>query len=144
ARRPAVKMDETQQLLLWRWSTVVQLTSLAMVAAFFALLAHANPRPELRWWARAWAANLLALAATTIYWIVQSEAAFPFVAATYMAGKTVFTALLAQGAWSIVRPGNRLFTTRSLAIAVVVYAVTAAIFLRDITAVGIGQHSLMG
>jgi hypothetical protein len=69
-------MDETQQLLLWRWSTIVQLTSLAMVAAFFALLAHANPRPELRWWARAWTANLLALAATTIYWLVQSDAAF--------------------------------------------------------------------
>jgi len=137
-------MDETQQLLLWRWSTVVQLTSLAMVSAFFALLAHANPRPGLRWWARAWTANLVALAATTVYWMAQSDAAFPFVAATYVAGKTVFTALLAQGAWSIVRPGNRLFTTRSLAIAVVVYAVTAAIFLRDITAVGIGQHSLIG
>jgi hypothetical protein len=137
-------MDETQQLLLWRWSTVVQLTSLAMVAAFFALLAHANPRPELRWWARAWTANLLALAATTIYWLVQSDAAFPLVAALYVAGKTVFTALLAQGAWSMIRPGNRLFTSRSLAIAVAVYAVIAAIFLRDITTVGIGQHSLMG
>ena len=137
-------MDETQQLLLWRWSTIVQLTSLAMVAAFFALLAHANPRPELRWWARAWTANLLALAATTIYWLVQSDAAFPFVAAAYVAGKTVFTALLAQGAWSMIRPGNRLFTTRSLAIAVAVYALMAAIFLRDVTAVGIGQHSLMG
>ena len=137
-------MDETQQLLLWRWSTIVQLTSLAMVAAFFALLAHANPRPELRWWARAWTANLLALAATTIYWLVQSDAAFPVVAAAYVAGKTVFTALLAQGAWSMIRPGNRLFTTRSLANGIVVYAVIAAIFLRDVPAVGIGQHSLMG
>jgi len=137
-------MDETQQLLLWRWSTIVQLTSLAMVAAFFALLAHANPRPELRWWARAWTANLLALAATAIYWLAQSDAAFPFVAAPYVAGKTVFAALLAQGAWSMVRPGNRLFTTRSLAIAVAVYALIAAIFLRDTTTVGIVQHSLMG
>ena len=136
-------MDETQQLLLWRWSTIVQLTSLAMVAAFFALLAQANPRPELRWWARAWTANLLALAATAIYWLVQSDAAFPFIAAPYVAGKTVFTALLAQGAWSMIRPGNRLFTTRSLAIAVAVYALIAAIFLRDTTAVGIVQHSLM-
>ena len=40
---------------------MLQLTSLAMVSAFFALLARANPRPELRWWTRAWAANLVAL-----------------------------------------------------------------------------------
>ena len=118
-------MDETQ-LLLWRWSTVVQLTSLAMVAAFFALLAHANPRPELRWWARAWTANLLALVATTIYWLAESDAAFPFVAAPYVAGKTVFTALLAQGAWSMIRPAGRLFTSRTLAIAVTSSAPAAA------------------
>ena len=85
---------------------------------------------------RAWTANLLALAVTTIYWLAQSDAAFPFVAASYVAGKTVFTALLAQGAWSMIRPGDRLFTTRSLAIAVAVYALIAAIVLRDITAVG--------
>ena len=51
-------MDEGQQLLLWRWSTLVQVSSLAMVAAFFALLARTNRRPELKWWARAWAFNL--------------------------------------------------------------------------------------
>jgi hypothetical protein len=52
-------MDEAQQLLLWRWSTIVQLSSVAMAAAFFALLARINRRPELTWWARAWAFNLL-------------------------------------------------------------------------------------
>src|SRR5688572_9509487 len=98
-------MDEAQQLLLWRWSTIVQLTSLAMVSAFFALLAHANPRPELRWWTRAWSANLLALVATSLYWLLQSATLFPLATALYVAGKTMFAALLAQGAWSMIRPG---------------------------------------
>jgi diguanylate cyclase (GGDEF)-like protein len=137
-------MDESQQLLLWRWSTIVQLTSLAMVSAFFALLAHANPRPELRWWARAWTANLLALVATSIYWLSQSDALFPFIVAPYLAGKTAFAALLAQGTWSMIRPGARLFTTRGLAIGVAALSIAAAIVLRNITAVGIVQHTLMG
>ena len=137
-------MDEAQQLLLWRWSTIVQLTSLAMVSAFFALLAHANPRPELRWWTRAWTANLLALVATSFYWLLQSAAMFPLIAAFYIAGKTAFAALLAQGAWTMIRPGARLFTTRNLAIAIAGISVTSAILLSDITTVGITQHSLIG
>jgi diguanylate cyclase (GGDEF)-like protein len=137
-------MDEAQQLLLWRWSTIVQLTSLTMVSAFFALLAHSNPRPELRWWARAWSANLIALVATSIYWLLQSEPLFPVIAAFYIAGKTAFTLLLAQGAWAMIRPGARLFTTRGLSIGVTVFSVLAAALIRDITYVGILQHSLMG
>jgi len=136
-------MDETQ-LLLWRWSTVLQLASLAMVSAFFARLARANPRPESRWWARAWSANLIALTATSIHWLRQSEPLFPVITLLYVAGKTAFAALLAQGARLMIRPGAHLFTTRNLAIAITVYAIGAAVLLRDFTAVGIGQHSLMG
>jgi diguanylate cyclase (GGDEF)-like protein len=137
-------MDEAQQLLLWRWSTMVQLTSLAMVSAFFGLLAHSNPRPELRWWARAWTANLIALVATWAYWLLQSDPLFPVIAAFYVAGKTAFTLLLAQGAWSMIRPGARLFTTRGLTIGVAVFSLAAAAVLRDITFVGVVQHSVMG
>ena len=137
-------MDEAQQLLLWRWSTIVQLTSLAMVSAFFALLAHSNPRPELRWWARAWTANLVALVATTIYWLLQSDALFPVISAFYIAGKTAFAALLAQGAWTMIRPGARLFTTRGLTIALAIYAVASALVLPDLNSLGIAQHSIIG
>jgi diguanylate cyclase (GGDEF)-like protein len=136
-------MDEAQQLLLWRWSTILQLTSLAMVSAFFVLLAHANPRPELRWWARAWTANLIALFATSVHWLLQSDPLFPVISAFYIAGKTTFAALLAQGAWTMIRPGARLFTTRGLTMAIGIYAVAAGIVARDITSVGILQHSLM-
>jgi diguanylate cyclase (GGDEF)-like protein len=136
-------MDETQALLLWRWSTMLQLTSLAMVSAFFALLARANPLSELRWWTRAWAANLVALAVTTIWWLSQSAPLFPAITLLYTAGKTAFAALLAQGAWSMIRPGGRLFTTRQLVTTLAIYSIGAAIVLRDLAAVGVAQHSIM-
>ena len=137
-------MDETQALLLWRWSTMLQLTSLAMVSAFFALLARANPLSELRWWTWAWAANLVALAVTSIWWLSQSAPLFPAITLLYTAGKTAFAALLAQGAWSMIRPGGRLFTTRQLVTMLAIYSIGAAIVLRDLAAVGIAQHSILG
>lgn len=137
-------MDEAQQLLLWRWSTLVQLSSVAMVAAFFALLARTNPRVELKWWARAWAFNLLAILVTSLFWILRSDAILPMVSALYVAGKSAFTLLLMQGAWAMIRPGGRLFTTRILAIGVFVYSIAVAATLRDVAPVGIAQHSVMG
>jgi diguanylate cyclase (GGDEF)-like protein len=136
-------MDESQQLLLWRWSTIVQVSSLAMVAAFFALLSRANPRAELRWWTRAWTANLFALLVTSIFWVWQYEPLYPLIRAAYFGGKTAFVLLLAQGAWLMVRPG-RLFTIRQLTIGVTIYAVVAAALLTDVVTIGIVQHSLMG
>ena len=137
-------MDEAQQLLLWRWSTLVQLSSLAMIAAFFALLARTNPRAELKWWARAWAFNLLAILFTSLFWVTQSASLLPIVGVVYLAGKSAFTLMLMQGAWSMIRAGGRLFTSRALTIGVLVYSVAAAVILRDVTPVGIVQHSLMG
>ena len=101
----------------WRWS-----------AAFFALLARTNRRPELKWWARAWAFNLLAILVTSLFWALQSAALLPIVSRlVYVGGKSAFTLLLMQGAWAMIRPGGRLFTTRALTIGVIVYAVAAAV-----------------
>lgn len=136
--------DAQQQLLLWRWSTLVQVSSLAMVSAFFALLALSNRRAELRWWARAWAFNLLAIVFTSLFWVLQSESLLPFVAFTYTTGKMAFTVMLIQGAWSMIRPGARLFTNRALTIGLLTYGLAAALILRTVTPVGIVQHSLMG
>ena len=55
-------MDEAQQLLLWRWSTLVQLSSLAMIAAFFALLARASHADSPSAWRSASPANRPAIA----------------------------------------------------------------------------------
>jgi diguanylate cyclase (GGDEF)-like protein len=137
-------VDEAQTLLLWRWSTIVQVSSLTMVAAFFTVLARSNRRPELKWWARAWACNLGSMVATSTFWLLNADSAFPIITALYVAGKTAFVLLLAQGAWMMIRPGARLFTTRPLTIGLAIYAAASAIALRNVTTVGIVQHSLLG
>lgn len=121
---------------------MVQLSSLAMVAAFFWMLARANPRAELRWWARAWTANLFALAVTSLYWLWPFEPLLPLIRAAYIGGKIAFALMLAQGAWMMARNGH-LFTTRQLTIALPVFAVSAAVVLPDPEMIGVAQHSLM-
>lgn len=137
-------MNEADQLLLWRWSTLVQLSSLAMIAAFFALLARTNPRAELKWWARAWAFDLLAILFTSVFWVFQADRILPLVTLAYTGGKTAFTLLLMQGVWTMIRPGARLFTTRGVTIGILIYSVAATVLLRDVTSIGIVQHSLIG
>ena len=130
-------MDQ-QQLLLWQWSSAVQVTSLAMIAAFFALLARFNPRAELRWWKLAWLANLFALSVTLAYWYFQPPPAMlPVVRATYMASKLTFVLLLIQGGWTMMRPGARLVGTKTMVILVTAYGVSAAALLSGINQVGV-------
>jgi diguanylate cyclase (GGDEF)-like protein len=136
-------MDEQQQLLLWQWSTAVQLTSLVMIATFFGLLARSDRRPGLRWWAFAWAANLVALAVTLAYWYLQPASGFPIVAGLYVGAKTAFVLLFAQGVWSIARPGRRLVHTAALALVAAVFGIGGAVFLPSIAAIGIVQHLTM-
>lgn len=133
-------MTGTEQLLLWRWSTIVQLTSLAMAAAFFALLAR-NSRSELRSWARAWFANFLALAVTSVYWAVQPETLFPLVSFLYLAAKAAFVLLLIEGAWLIAHPGARRISARQLSTAVLLYAAVGAALFRTLMQIGVLQHS---
>jgi len=137
-------MDETHQLLLWRWSTIVQLSAVTMAAAFFALLARTNRRPELQWWARAWAFNLLAILVTSLFWALPSAAWLPIVSLLYVAGKSAFALLLMQGVWAMIRPGRHLFTTPALSISVIVYAAAVAVVIPEVGQVGIAQHSLLG
>jgi diguanylate cyclase (GGDEF)-like protein len=137
-------MDAAEQLLLWRWSTIVQVTSLMMVAGFFAVLARSNRRPELVWWRGAWAANLLALLVTSVFWLLQTDSLFPLIVLLYVAGKTAFALMLAQGSWMMIRPASPLLTTRQMTTAIALYAAASALLLRNITQVGIVQHSVIG
>ena len=138
-------MDQQQQLLLWQWSSAVQVTSLAMIAVFFALLARIKPRAELRWWALAWLANLVALAVTLIYWYFQPASILPVARGAYMAAKLTFVLLLIQGGWTMMRPGARLVTTRTLIILMVAYGVAAAAVLSaDPNSIGFAQNTVMG
>jgi len=137
-------MDEAQQLLLWRWSTIVQLTSLAMATAFFALLARASRRPELRSWMRAWFANFLALAVTSAYWVLQPAWLFPLFSVLYLAAKAVFVALLMEGVWLMMHRVGRWYSTRQIASVVLIYAVIGAALCRDLVSIGILQHTVLG
>jgi diguanylate cyclase (GGDEF)-like protein len=136
-------MDQ-QQLLLWQWSSAAQVTSLAMIAAFFALLARFNPRAELRWWTFAWLANFVALSVTLMYWYFQPPIILPVVRAAYMASKLTFVLLLIQGGWTMMRPGARLLSTKALVALVVAYGVAAAAFLSGINSIGVAQSAVMG
>ncbi len=137
-------MDQQQQLLLWQWSSAVQVTSLAMIAAFFALLARFNPRAELRWWTLAWLANLVALSVTLMYWYFQPASVLPAVRAAYMASKLTFLLLLIQGGWTMMRPGARLLSTKTLALVVIGYGVAAAVLLSGINSIGVVQSTVVG
>jgi diguanylate cyclase (GGDEF)-like protein len=132
------------ELLLWRWSTAVQVTSAVMIAVFWVVLARSDPRAELRWWVRAWTANLVALGITVLYWYLAPPPAWvPLLSALYMTGKTMFLLLLLQGAWSLVRPGVPLFTTRMLAATAAAMAVLGAFVLTQLNLLGVGQHTVM-
>jgi diguanylate cyclase (GGDEF)-like protein len=134
------------ELLLWRWSTAVQVTSLVMIAVFFTVLGRSIRTAALRWWVRAWQANFAALAVTSIFWFVQPP---PWmlrfvVGPLYMSLKMAFIVLLLQGAWAIRRPGTGLAPPRTLAMGLAIYAVLCAIFVRSLDQIGVVSHTLMG
>lgn len=132
------------ELLLWRWSTAVQVSSLVSIALFFFALSRSVRLDEVRWWSRAWACNLGALAVTLAYWYLQpGPALFAPTRVVYAVGKTAFVLLLLQGAWSLKHPGARLFTRR-IAIGILgVHAVVVAL-LPTIELLGLAQHTVMG
>jgi diguanylate cyclase (GGDEF)-like protein len=79
-----------------------------------------------------------------MFWVLQNDRILPIVTLVYTGGKTAFTLLFMQGVWTMIRPGARLFSTRGVTIGILAYAVAATVLLRDVTAVGIVQHSLIG
>jgi diguanylate cyclase (GGDEF)-like protein len=133
------------ELLLWRWSTAVQATSLVMITLFFALLARSVRLAAVRWWGLAWACDLAALGVTLFFWYFQPEGSlFALVCMCYLAAKTSFVLLLVHGGWMLKRPGDWLAPPRSVAGAVIVYGVVAGLFSTTIDRLGLVQHIVMG
>jgi diguanylate cyclase (GGDEF)-like protein len=133
------------ELLLWRWSTAVQATSLVTIALFFLVLARSVRLAEVRWWAIAWVANLAALGATLFFWYFQPAGwAFLLVRALYMAAKTTFVALLVHGGWTLKRPGGWLASPRRALAGVALYAVVGAILTPTIDRLGLVQNLVTG
>lgn len=130
-------------LLLWRWSTAVQVTSIVMIAAFYAALARSTPRAELRWWLRAWLANLAALSITLIFWYFDApDWTDPIVRVAYLWTKTAFVWLFLQGAWAMLHPGAKVVRVRYALAAITIFAVVGAAVLTDVAPIGVGQHTL--
>ena len=138
------------ELLLWRWSTTVQVTSLVMIAVFFWRLGGTVHTAAVRAWTRAWLANLAALCFTLVFWFFQPPLPVGrVIGGVYMGLKAAFTILLVQGAWAVRRGGGPLpvrdvvGSPRAVTLGLVGYTVAAAIFLPSIFQVGIVQHTVM-
>ena len=125
-------------ILLWRWSTAVQLTSAFMIAVFFVALSQSVRRPEVVWWTRAWVANLGALLATLVFWYFPLNAiAVVLVRTAYLGAKITFVLLIIEGSGAI-----RLNARRRL-IAVSIFAIVGGIFLNSIVLLGLVQHGAL-
>jgi diguanylate cyclase (GGDEF)-like protein len=131
-------------LLLWRWSTVVQFTSLVMVAGFFLVLARTSPRSEVRSWVLAWLANTVSLAFVVYFWLAQPTQGFGWLLGSYTGFKLAFVLWLLQGAWAVGRPGTVGLSLRMIVTAASAYGFLCGLFIPSIPIVGIVQHLTMG
>ncbi|MDB4906588.1 MAG: hypothetical protein JWO05_1372 [Gemmatimonadetes bacterium] len=132
------------RLLLWQWSTAIQVSSVLMIAVFFAVLSRSVRRAELRWWAQAWWANVAALAVTLTFWLLAPPTGVnPVLRGAYVGCKLAFTLLLMQGALAIRRPGARVLSPRGFAGVIALYALVGAAWLSTIDLIGIAQHATM-
>jgi diguanylate cyclase (GGDEF)-like protein len=131
-------------LLLWRWSTAVQVTSLVMIAVFFFALRRTARRRELKFWVAAWVANLTALLVTVFFWFFQPAPGFEwFVRAAYLASKATFVWLFVQGAWCMMRPASDVVSTRTAVGVIVFFGVVGGYVFDGVAPVGVAMHSLI-
>jgi diguanylate cyclase (GGDEF)-like protein len=134
-------MDDT---FPWRWSTDLQVTSIVIIAAFFAALSRSTRRDELRWWVGAWTANLVALLVTIAFADVEGPAwAQAALESAYLWGKTAFLWMFVQGAWSLVHPGTRAFHPRYALLTITAFALGAGALLWGTDLVEVWQHMVI-
>src|SRR5688572_9589746 len=121
------------ELLLWRWSTAVQVTSAVMIAVFFFVLRRSVRRVELRPWVEAWLINLLALLVTVVFWAAQPESQVLVIVLRfgYLFAKTMFVLLLVLGTVLFVL-GRAIENWRVIVSAVAVGAAIGAVALDSI------------
>lgn len=126
------------ELLLWRWSTAAQITSALMIAIFFYVLGRSVRRIELRPWVNAWEMNLVALAVTLIFWLVQprSLVAFILLRWLYTFAKTMFVLLLVRGAFQLI-------DWRRVAAIVAVVSFGGAFLLDNVNKIGVAQSAVV-
>jgi diguanylate cyclase (GGDEF)-like protein len=130
------------ELLLWRWSTSVQITSDLMIAVFFVVLARSVGRIELRSWVSAWVANLGALSVTIVFWMLQpqSQLAFAGISTLYIFAKTMFVVLLIVGAAGFMeRQPARIPYGKLIVVSVAIFSLLGGLAARSINILGVIQ-----
>ena len=130
-------------LMLWQWSTIVQFTSLLMVAGFFVVLARTSPRPEVRSWVPAWIANATGIGFAVYFWLAQPARGFGVILGGYAGFKIAFILWLLQGAWAVGRPFSEFLSHRSIVSAAAAFGFVSGLFIPSIPVLGVVQHLTM-
>ncbi len=133
------------EVIIFRWSTLIQLVSLLIIAAFFVALARSRPDVKLRYWIVGWFCNAVALSVTVSYWVVQpdSDLIQTVLFALYMGGKTAFVAFLVLGAWEL-KGHSRPPKLKLVLVGLVVYTVLGSYFVDGIDPLGVVQQAVVG
>ncbi|MEO8359364.1 MAG: GGDEF domain-containing protein [Vicinamibacteria bacterium] len=133
------------ELTLWRWSIGVQISSLALIVAFFLVLQRSLPPHAISSWVRAWIFNLLALIAALAFWLYPpSDATRPIAYFLFMLPKNAAILYFVQGAWSLHRPGARLIGPAQLFVAVLIFPLAGGWLFRSVEMLGAGQQLFIG
>lgn len=134
-----------EELLLWRWSTTVQVTSAVVLAVFMAAFGQAVRRPDTRWWAAAFLANLGAMAVVILYWYGAIDLLPTGVPRfIYMASKTAFALCLVAGVFAFRDPrGRQPFTAGRIVLVSAGVGLFGAVFLTGLNELGMGQQGLI-
>jgi diguanylate cyclase (GGDEF)-like protein len=141
-RLPSPRRTAARMTQLWIWSTVVQATSLMVIAVFFVALARSVRLAEVRLWVWAWACNLFALLVTVAYWYFQMGMG-QLMRAGYMGSKASYVLLLVEGAWALRHGGGRLPPFRYAALGLALYTAICSLLPLELAQVGVVQHTAM-
>ena len=133
------------QLLLWRWSTAVQVTSMLMIAVFFAALSRSVHRAEVRLWLRAWLADLAALGLALGFWYFQPDARYHhYVFVLYLAAKTAFVLLMLQGASVLRGRAGCLLRSEIVVPGLAVFSIGGGLLAANTDQLGLLAYPVMG
>jgi hypothetical protein len=134
------------QLALQRWSIGVHLGTVLLLAVFFAVLARSLRLTEVRLWAGAWAADLLAVTAVfTSAFATPPPVVLLATTTVLVAAKTTYALLIVAGAQYHVRPGLAIrVPLRWLGLLVAVWSLALALFSPVHAPVQLGQSLMTG
>jgi signal transduction histidine kinase/CheY-like chemotaxis protein len=132
------------ELLLWHWSTAVQVTSMIMIAVFFAALSRSVGRREMRLWTFGWLADLAALALALGFWYFQPPAQYNHpVFALYLGAKMAFVVFMLQGAWVLRGWSGWLLRNRLVIAIVALFTIVTAFIATDTDHLGVISYPVM-